>query len=275
METNEPGCNANAMQMQCKCNSSTCLTHMDYARMVIDLERMARTFDVFYTKGVTPNEIGIRLAKQSAEEAKLLLSYCRHNDDWEVMKDCCRINRHIFYRYAAIGACNIQMQEINHALKKIETEALKRIWGIAEEDTSNYYISYADGQCRNIKTNEEVFPPDEDGSRLTGDLATPRARQAIAMAIDEGWIERTPTGYKWVWDDGKKIGGVARLAYFLELVYCEKPEQMFSRDLARRLGALFGGVKRLEVAVDRNKDTGKIQGVKHWKTRIQALVNKE
>lgn len=98
-------------------------------------------------------------------------------------------------------------------------------------------------------------------------LDTERARTAFAKAIERGYMERTASGYKWLFGGDR---GKARLAYFVERVYCPTPTDTLTAEICRQIEQLFG-VNRLDRTMQQNADTGKSAAVKKWRATIDAL----
>lgn len=98
---------------------------------------------------------------------------------------------------------------------------------------------------------------------------TPRAEKYFERAINKGYMQVSGNGYKWSWGGAK--GAKARLAYFLEKLYCPCPTDKFSSEVIRQLEILFD-VVRLDRAISQNADTGKSKCVKRWKDEIDTKI---
>lgn len=98
---------------------------------------------------------------------------------------------------------------------------------------------------------------------------TPRAEKYFGRAINIGYMQVRGDGYKWNWGGTK--GAKARLAYFLERLYCPSPTDKFSSEVIRQLEILFD-VVRLDRAISQNADTGKSECVKRWKEEIDTKI---
>lgn len=98
---------------------------------------------------------------------------------------------------------------------------------------------------------------------------TPRAEKYFERAIKIGYMQVRGDGYKWNWGGTK--GAKARLAYFLERLYCPSPTDKFSSEVIRQLEILFD-VVRLDRAISQNADTGKSACVKRWKEEIDTKI---
>lgn len=98
---------------------------------------------------------------------------------------------------------------------------------------------------------------------------TPRAKKYFERAINIGYMQVSGDGYKWNWGGTK--GAKARLAYFLERLYCPSPTDKFSSEVIRQLEILFD-VVRLDRAISQNADTGKSECVKRWKEEIDTKI---
>lgn len=98
----------------------------------------------------------------------------------------------------------------------------------------------------------------EPSNSLPDELNTPEANKYFARAVERGYMTRTATGYKW------SFGGVARLGYFVEKVFCPNnterlPEQAINR--------LFG-VQRIGSAITQVHNAKKPQ---KWQAPIDQL----
>lgn len=107
-----------------------------------------------------------------------------------------------------------------------------------------------------------------EGWRLPTELDTDRARKYFARAVNVGYMSSTPKGYKWTFGDKR---GKARLAYFVERVYCPTCTDTIQANQCRLLERLFD-VERLDRALQQNADTGKSQAVKKWRAEIDSKI---
>ncbi len=98
----------------------------------------------------------------------------------------------------------------------------------------------------------------------------PRAKIYFPRAIEAGYMEKTETGYRWLY--GGQKGSKARLAYFLERVYCSTPTDRITAGQWRQLELLFG-VVRLDRSAQQNADTGKTKAVEIWRSAINKLFD--
>lgn len=101
-----------------------------------------------------------------------------------------------------------------------------------------------------------------DGVTLPDELDTDRSRKYFARAVELGYMKPNGSGYKWVFC-GKR-GGLARLGYFVERVFCptnteELPEQA--------INTLFG-VNRIGSAITQLHNAKKPQ---KWRAEIDKL----
>jgi hypothetical protein len=100
---------------------------------------------------------------------------------------------------------------------------------------------------------------------LPSELDTDRAREYFLQAVERKWMQPNSTGgYDWLL--GGKRGGLARLGYFLEKVYCptnteQLPEQALNR--------LFG-VTRLASAITQLHNAKRSQ---RWRAEIDSLFD--
>lgn len=108
----------------------------------------------------------------------------------------------------------------------------------------------------------------EPSNSLPDELNTDRAQKYFARAVECGYMTRTATGYKWRYGDNR---GKARLAYFIERVYCPTRTDKIQARQCRLLENLFG-VERLDRALQQNADTGTSQVVKDWRADIDNTI---
>lgn len=120
-------------------------------------------------------------------------------------------------------------------------------------------------------TNSITVIPEETSTLngLPNELDTDRANKYFARAIEAGYMTTTAAGYKWGF--GGKRGAKARLAYFVERVYCPSATDKIQSDIIRLLQQLFG-VERLDRAIQQNADTGKSRAVMKWRAEIDTKI---
>ena len=112
----------------------------------------------------------------------------------------------------------------------------------------------------------------EDTTQYPGlppDLDTERARKYFARAVEVGYMKPTSTGYKW--EFGGTHGAKARLAYFVERVYCPTATDKIRADIIKPLQQLFEA-ERLDRAIQQNADSGKTKAVKEWRAEIDKNI---
>ncbi len=97
---------------------------------------------------------------------------------------------------------------------------------------------------------------------LPHELDTERARLCFAKAFEAGFMERTETGYKWLFQNGSK----ATLAYFTEKVFCPQITDTYPEVLINKLF----GVSRIGKARTQVYDARKPQV---WRNQIDRLFN--
>lgn len=122
-----------------------------------------------------------------------------------------------------------------------------------------------------LNEREEVTDG-EDTTQCPGlppDLDTERARKYFARAVEVGYMKPTATGYKW--EFGGDHGAKARLAYFVERIYCPTVTDTIRADTIKPLQLLFG-VERLDRAIQQNADTGKSKAVMKWRAEIDKNI---
>ena len=122
----------------------------------------------------------------------------------------------------------------------------------ANEASVNYSLC-CEEQITATKANSPQTIPQE--------LNTDRAKEIFAKAVKAGYMEKTATGYKWLYNSGSK----ASLAYFIM--------QVFSPDNTKQipfkaLGQLFD-VTRLDRALDQATTAKKPQ---QWRGAIDNLL---
>lgn len=122
----------------------------------------------------------------------------------------------------------------------------------ANEASVNYSL-WCEEQITATKANSPQTIPQE--------LNTDRAKEIFAKAVEAGYMEKTATGYKWLYNSGSK----ASLAYFIM--------QVFSPDNTKQipfkaLGQLFD-VTRLDRALDQATTAKKPQ---QWRGAIDNLL---
>lgn len=122
----------------------------------------------------------------------------------------------------------------------------------ANEASVNYSL-WCEEQTTATKANSPQTIPQE--------LNTDRAKEIFAKAVEAGYMEKTATGYKWLYNSGSK----ASLAYFIM--------QVFSPDNTKQipfkaLGRLFD-VTRLDRALDQAATAKKPQ---QWRGAIDNLL---
>lgn len=101
-----------------------------------------------------------------------------------------------------------------------------------------------------------------EGVKMPDELNTDRARKYFARAIEAKYMTPTANGYKW--EFGGERGGLARLGYFVERVFCptnteQLPEQVINK--------LFG-VTRIGSATTQLHNAKKPQ---KWRAEIDKL----
>lgn len=94
--------------------------------------------------------------------------------------------------------------------------------------------------------------------------STERAKKAFEKALEAGYMQKTPTGYKWLYKQNER-GYKASLAYFLIMVYSPDNTKVTP---FRALQALFD-VSRLDRAAEQATSTKKPQ---QWREAINELL---
>lgn len=119
-----------------------------------------------------------------------------------------------------------------------------------------------------IATNPDA-PGMDDSLNLPPDLNTERARKYFPRAIGAGFMAKTNSGYKWLF--GGDRGSKARLAYFIEKVYCPAATDLLEAARIRELERLFG-IVRLDRAIQQNVEAGAAQSVQKWRANIDGVI---
>lgn len=133
----------------------------------------------------------------------------------------------------------------------------------------NYLFNEIVFEDRNIlATNPDAHRVD-DSLNLPPDLNTERARKYFQRAIDAGFMAKANNGYKWLF--GGDRGSKARLAYFIEKVYCPAATDLLEAARIRELERLFG-IVRLDRAIQQNVEAGAAQSVKKWRANIDEVI---
>lgn len=89
----------------------------------------------------------------------------------------------------------------------------------------------------------------EDNGELPDGLNTDRARKYFKRAVEAGFMEKTDTGYKWIFSKGLKVA----LGYFVEKIYCPKGKERLPET---ELNKLFG-VSRIGSAISQRMNAKK------------------
>lgn len=147
-----------------------------------------------------------------------------------------------------IQLVNSKIEQMEMLLNNAENAAYKR-FGSQPMKIPNHSIAI-----------QSVMLPDS--------LNTDRATKYFARAVEVGYMKSTATGYKWEYGGNR---GKARLAYFVERVYCPTHTDTIQACQCRDLENLFG-VTRLDRSLQQNADTGKSQAVKNWRADIDSKI---
>lgn len=117
-------------------------------------------------------------------------------------------------------------------------------------------------KCDTPDLNKQTDTANEITDTLPEELNTDRARKYFARAIDAQYMTPTANGYKWVF--GGKRGGLARLGYFVEKVYCPTNTEQIPQQAVNRLF----GVNRIDSAIAQVHNAKKPQ---NWRAEIDKL----
>lgn len=247
-----------------------------------------------YNHGIAFDWSAIDDCKQAGECAKRLHAYLSATNDRDIMRACCLIDYDILCRIINSEQCNknnhsdinISFLDCWGEMMEIEEMTLQAIWGVSSH---THYICHKDGQCYPMPNQIELLkginkqatpkPPlgqSEQASKepaptasderpiaiqMPTELNTDRTKEIFAKAVEAGYMEKTATGYKWLYNSGSK----ASLAYFIM--------QVFSPDNTKQipfkaLGQLFD-VTRLDRALDQATTAKKPQ---QWRGAIDNLL---
>lgn len=141
--------------------------------------------------------------------AERLYAYIRTTNDERIIIDCCKIQRHLFYRYRnGNDKVSEMMGKTGRFLYKIHDYTLQTLWGISREDVEKckYYINSYEGLCRDSETGqliprpnkEEIIAVEPQKTGLPLCFDTPEFAKMIAALIDEGLCKNCNGKYKWL-----------------------------------------------------------------------------
>ena len=208
-------------------------------------------------EGITDEEI--------AETAARLSGYVLESDDMSTaaalcLNMICRELLNIEQRLGAGYKPNYQQIMLERWTKLFEG-VIKRLQGVSVglvlEDVA---VKYFDKNGRlDLSCLTENQP--NTAENQPQEPSTDRARKAFAAAVKAGFMEKTDTGYKWIYNRGSK----ASLAYFLVKTY--SPDNT-SQTPFTALGVLFG-VSRLDSHADQATQAKKEQ---KWRAKIDELL---
>jgi hypothetical protein len=165
-----------------------------------NIERFADDLNVCFKYEMTPNFKPDSEAYNCGVYAKEIYGYLMANNDEQIMIDCCKINRAIFYRYGGGNSCiSAVALDVAEALRKIHDMALERIWHIGRDDIENctYYVNSVEGVCRNSSTGELKPKPSTDtpavpvnapAKSLPSELDTPEVKAIFDEAKKDGLL---------------------------------------------------------------------------------------
>ncbi|MDL2224443.1 hypothetical protein LJB92_03930 [Bacteroidales bacterium OttesenSCG-928-M06] len=145
---------------------------MDREKMYINLGRIERLWDelkVCEENNITPKFSPNDEAYKVGSYAEEIFAYIRANNDFELILDCCRIQRSTLYRFrdedrdvmSSIGTCR-------RCLWNIHDFALRKIWKISPQDIKEckYYVNSVTGECRDSETQEIIPIPTEPQQKV-------------------------------------------------------------------------------------------------------------
>lgn len=203
---------------------------------------------------------------------------CMGGDDWTTTqnvndkKTCIRILRDA---YKEVGHLEEQ------AKKDLEDWVKEHSWSDKDEFVEG--IAAICFLCQDYHKEAEYLDKylDEPGqagehggsgrNQLPTAIDTPRAQECFKRAEERGYMEKTDTGHNWTFGGNR---GKARLAYFLERVYCPNREDKMTSGAWRSLEKHFN-VTRLDSAANQNAGIAGTQAtVKEWREKIDKITPK-
>lgn len=111
--------------------------------------------------------------------------------------------------------------------------------------------------------NSITPPPQGNQPKTSHEPSTNRAKKAFAKAVEAGYMEKTATGYRWLYNSGS----IASLGYFLVQVYNPDGSKVTP---FKALDELFG-VTRLDSAS--NKALLEVKKPQKWREKIDELLS--
>ena len=136
-------------------------------------------------------------------------------------------------------------------------------------------LGYRKQFAEKFATQDELRQAVEHGgserNQLPSAIDTPRAQECFKRAEEKGYMKKTDTGHEWTFGGNR---GKARLAYFLERVYCPNREDKMTSGAWRSLEKHFN-VTRLDSAANQNAGIAGTQAtVKEWRKKIDEITPK-
>ncbi|MCM1037328.1 MAG: hypothetical protein NC406_08425 [Bacteroides sp.] len=202
------------------------MTREEIYKKLNRIEMLADDLRVCFKNNAQPNFMSDDC--KLGEYAEDILAYVRANRDEQVMIDCCKINREIFYRYMdnSREGIGLAMLYIRRCLFKIHNLALSTIWGVSPVDVKNctYYVNSIEGVCRHSTTGELLPIPTDKETKTTApptqglpsELDTPEAMAIVEGLIKADLCKQVGAVYEWkatnalfgfmVWKVSEKLG---------------------------------------------------------------------
>ena len=182
------------------------------------IERLVEELALCYKHNTIPSFSPNDDVFQCGNYAEEIYAYLRTNEDFKMLIDCCKINRHYLYRFRGnregVGR---SIGTIGYCLRKIHDLALSQIWAISRKDIDNcvYYINSYEGVCRNSETGDLLPIPSttkglsQNGAQQKGvpaEFNTPEAIDLLQKVINDGFCDNN-----YNWTKSKSL-----LAYFVD-----------------------------------------------------------
>ncbi len=170
------------------------------------IERLVEELALCYKQNIIPSFSPNDDIFQCGNYAEEIYAYLRTNDDFKMLIDCCKINRHYLYRFrGSREGVGRSIGTIGYCLRKIHDLALSQIWAISKKDIDNcvYYVNSYEGVCRNSETGDLLPIPStikglsQNGTQQKGvpiEFNTQEAIDLLQKVINNGFCDNN---YKW------------------------------------------------------------------------------
>jgi hypothetical protein len=236
------------------------------------IERVAMECNLCFKINANPEFLPDDVAFDCGHYAEVLCAYLRANNDEQLMIDCCKINRHILYRYGGTrDKLGLAMSTTTYYLRKIHDLALEKIWHIGRDDIENctYYVNSVEGVCRNSSTGELKPKPSTDtdtptepanapAKGLPSELGdTPNVYKYFNRAVKAGYLKCNDNVYT-------KDCTNAQLGYICSKIF-EQPRPITALEK-------YFDTTRLSTAITQASYEVKRADVKKWHTDIDSKI---